>query len=160
MIKLGIIFDKIVTNQIVVSLILQLEQLSKINSELAIAIFAEEQFPLPMKINFPIYPLADAYFSDYIFIANNIGTANKLVYFPNTSSKFYFIHFPEWLYIKNKKFAELNTIYNSKKLELVVPSLDYQQIVQKTWNRTPLLIERFSLQKLLNLETNNDSGRN
>lgn len=152
MVRLGIIFDKIGVDQITVGMIKRLDSLKEGRPDLSICLFAEEQSWAPVPIKFPILPIAEAYFADYTMVANNVGTANKLLKFPNAAAKYFFVHNPDWLYVQNKRFSNLYNIYGNEKLKLVVPSVDYSNIIEKSWNRKPeFIIEGFNLQKFMEI---------
>lgn len=151
MIKLAALLNSTRLSQILLLVLTEFTQIKKNNPDISICLFVEQQEFSPVKIEFPIFHVSDCYFFDGIVIANSIGDANKLRFFPGPTQKYYYLHNLEHIYVQGKKYHELSSIYNDKNLKLIAPSKHYYNIFSKYWKKPDSIIENFHISELLNV---------
>jgi len=143
--KLGILIEKIQPNQVLFEILSELDYIRE-NTDYDLVFFTDEVSALPVKLNYPTFNVADAYFYDGTVIANDVASANKLRHFSNKRQYFY-IHNLEWLYIAERRFKQVYDIYNE--VDLIVPSESYNNLLSKYWVKPKHILPRFSIRNLL-----------
>lgn len=148
LIKLGILLDSTRLSQILISVLTELTILKK-NDNVAHYLFVEQQEATPVKIDFPIYHLSDAYFFPGTMIANSLAGANKLRHFAGPKQKYFYLWNLEWIYLKEKNYGEISNIFNDRRLKLIAPSKHYATLYKKYWREVDYTLENFHISELL-----------
>lgn len=80
--------------------------------------------------------MVEAYEYRNPLIATSLSTAQKLLNFPRSVKKVYYLWDLEWLRFKNESYNGFKNIYGSQELELVCRTQDHKVLVEKLWHRS------------------------
>lgn len=112
-----------------------------------IVFFYEDAMPQVVHPLGTCMQIVEAYEYKYPLIATNLSTAQKLINFPRSPKKIFYMWDMEWLRFKNDSYYGFKNIYGSKELELVCRTQEHADLVEKLWDRK---INRVSPKALLN----------
>lgn len=79
--------------------------------------------------------IVEAYEYKKPLIATSLSTAQKLLNFPRSIKKIYYLWDLEWMRFKNESYHGFKTIYGSEELELVSRTQDHRILTEKLWDR-------------------------
>ncbi len=99
-----------------------------------VLIFYELPAPSCVNLECGLMQTQEAWNFDGPLIAPNLNLASKLIGFPGTKQKFFYVWDLEWLRIPNKDFVTLSTIYRSPLLKLIARSSEHAKLINKAWN--------------------------
>lgn len=100
--------------------------------------------------------VVEAYNYDGPIIATCLNTAQLLINMPSPNPKFFFVNDLEWLYMKERNFHLLSSIYRHPSLTLLCRSKYHQSFIENCWNvPVKAIVDRyhFYTPKLLSLFT-------
>lgn len=85
-------------------------------------------------INVAIMHISEAWNYQGILVSTCLDTTEKLISFPGTKNKFFYVWDLEWLRLKQKHFRALQNIYGSNELFLIARSAEHSKLLSNCWN--------------------------
>jgi hypothetical protein len=118
-----------------------------------IQFFIENLGRVCMRTNSAVMSAAEAWGEYAPFVATSLSNAAKLMHFPLTQKKLFYIWDLEWLRGEPKmSYNTYSSIYLNPELELVCRSKDQADLVTNTFNREVThIVDDFDLDKLLEI---------
>lgn len=102
--------------------------------------------------NFATMQLSEAFSYDGTMIATTLNTAHKLIGFPASKNKLFYVWDLEWLRMPFKEYNALYSIYGNPELTLIARSQEHKRVLEMAWNRkVDLVIDNFDMEKLVQL---------
>lgn len=148
--KLGILINNLGPTQMAYRFISQTNALMHERFDIDIIAFYENITRHCMLPLFGCMQLNEAWGYNGPLIATDLTTARKLIKFPGTKNKYFYVWDLEWLRLRRKNFTELYNIYGSKKLKLLARSASHAQLIANCWNReVPTIVDDFNINKII-----------
>jgi hypothetical protein len=119
-----------------------------------IQVFVENLARACLRTNFAVMSAAEAWGEYNPCIATNISNAAKLMHYPLTSRKLFYIWDLEWLRgaVPKMNYSNYSIVYLSAELELVCRSQEHAALVENTFNReVKYIVPDFDINKLLEI---------
>lgn len=115
-------------------------------------VFYENMAQLPIAPNFAIMQIAEAWAQSEPVVATSLSTAAKLIDFPATHQKFFYVWDLEWLRGQRKVYNWYEPIYTNKKLSLIARSKEHADLIRNAYNRDVCgIVENFKIEDLINV---------
>lgn len=113
------------------------------------ACFFETSGILPYHHKFPIMHIAEAFEWPGTIVATSLSTLDKMLHFPYSKKKYFYVWDLEWIRLQNKYHKVLAGLYRNPNIELIARSQEHADIIDECWNKKPkLIMENFSWKKL------------
>lgn len=114
-----------------------------------IQVFTENLSRFCLKPHFGVMNVSEAWGQGGPFISTNISTTSKLVTYPLTSKKFFYIWDLEWLRPQYRIYDMYSPFYLDKGIELISRSKEHKDLIENAFNReVKHIVENFDLDKL------------
>lgn len=156
--KIGVLVNNVGATQLAFYLIKSGNKfVESINQDLTL--FFYEISPECIRPNFAVMNLAEAYNYDGILIATDANSASRIIEFPGTINKFFYVWDLEWIRMRNKEFENLSTIYNNHKLPLIARSQNHYDILKKIWKEPIGICEDANVEELFKITSEYINGR-
>lgn len=95
--------------------------------------------------------VSEAFAYDGILIATNLSTASKILNFPASPKKFFYVYDLEWTRLHQKDFRALYEIYGNPELTLLARSTEHAKVISDAWNRQATVINDFDFERIAEL---------
>ncbi len=109
------------------------------------------------KPEFPTMQLFEGWGYSGSIIATSLSTAAKLINFPATNKKYFYVYDHEWCFFEQKdlikkKFSVLQGVYAHPELKLIVRNENSRRLVENNWGaKTFKIVEDFGMADLLSI---------
>lgn len=143
--SLGIIIESINNNS---QDYLMIRCLNEIAKKYDCCVFTNEVKSFPIKPNFAILQLENAFNHKGILISTNILTTQILNNCMMTSNKYFYTQSLEWLNVSELKNASLHRIYCNDNINLIASSESYGKIITKLFKKPSHIIYLWDHEKI------------
>lgn len=147
MIKLGFLIDKPDRSQRFYQMAKEINKVTSIDND--IIVFYYEMGRILTTTKFAMMEMSKCLKYDGILISTCVQTTRALINNQNASQKYFYVQDLEWIN-NNLSFKENNEVYNSE-IELIAPSVDYANIIERVWKKPIAIIEGFNYEQLTNI---------
>lgn len=107
---------------------------------------------IPYAHNFPIMHIAEAFEWGGPIIATSLSTLDKMLTFPYSKEKYFYVWDLEWIRLQNKQYKPLCNLYRNPNVQLIARSEEHADIIDECWNVRPkLIMGDFSWKKLIEI---------
>ena len=152
MIKLGVLVKDLLLSQVNYQFITQANRFysPKHTGEIDIIAFYNSLSMHCAQLFFSCMNIKEAWSYDGTIIATSINTAKKLIAFPSSKKKIFYVYDLEWITDNNyQKFAD---IYQNKGLTLIARSESHAKILEQCWGtKITDVVEDFNIRKIMSL---------
>lgn len=150
--KLGFIVPHLGASQLSYSLLRNINQAVANDVSIDYNIFYEDMQKPCINPGFCVLQIHEAYEYKYPLIATSFNTANKLIRFPGTTKKFFYVWDLEWLRPKSIDYNQLAEVYQNSELQLICRSNSHKKAVEDAWN-VPVnhIVEQINLKKFMEI---------
>jgi hypothetical protein len=148
--KLGVCVSTLSASQLNYHLINALNRVAAGNTDV-IAFYENISKPC-VPVSFPLMSIYDGYNYDGVMVATNFNTAAKLIKFPCSRSKYFYVHDLEWIRHDRRHYGMLASVYCNPELRLLTRGAEYARILRSCWNREVHVIEEMNLDTLCELQ--------
>lgn len=104
--------------------------------------------------NFAHMQIAEAWSCSYPLIATNLSLANKLVNFPGTKEKYFYVWDLEWLRYPShaKNYHLFASVYRNPRLKLIARSQQHKEIIEDCWNTLTVgIVDDYSIDQFIEI---------
>jgi len=148
--KLGLMVNNLGPNQLAYSACRNFNTLQDTNVD-GVLFFVEKQRRC-MPTNFAVMQLFEAYEFTGSLIATDINTAGKLIRFPSTDKKFFYVWDLEWIRMGNQKsYEQLRSIYGNPELKLLARSALHAKAISDVWDKPCEVVEDCNVKELIRI---------
>jgi hypothetical protein len=154
--KLAIIVPNLGFSQLSFYVIKALNELLTHQYSISATVFVNEHRPSFAAHLFPIMHTGEAFEWSGTIIATTLSSAYKIIDFPGTKKKFFYVWDLEWLRLNIMDHKFLYHIYHNPRLKLIARSIEHANIIEEAWNVKPtIIIEDFEINSILNIMDEN-----
>jgi hypothetical protein len=121
--------------------------------------FFYEVSPECIRPNFASMNLSEAYSYNGILVATDANSASRILEFPGSTHKFFYVWDLEWAKIQNKQFEDLATVYHNDRLPLIARSKTHFDIIKKIWKEPIGIVEDVDIRQLHKITSEYINGR-
>lgn len=115
-------------------------------------VFYENLAQLSIAPNFAVMQMAEAWAQSQPIVATSLSTAAKLIDFPATRRKFFYVWDLEWLRGQRRIYNWYSPIYTNPELSLIARSEEHARIIRNCFNREVCgIVENFKLGDMINV---------
>lgn len=132
--QFGILVKNLYNSELNWRLVSQVNNLNK-SGMTDIIIFYEDALPQMIHPIGTVMQAVEAYEYRNPLIATNLSTAQKLVNFPRSCHKVFYLWDLEWIRFKNNSYYEFRNIYCNPELDLVCRTEEHKDLVERLWDR-------------------------
>lgn len=143
--NIGFLVDELKTDQFSFTLIQYCNSLCKQHSPI---IFCRTIPKLYVNPSFATMNILEAYNYNGLLIATSLSTLETMSKCIGTYKKYYYIWNPEWSN-PNCNFRYVYELLHSQKIEVIVRSKSYNNIVQNNFNLPSIISDNFDIGKIL-----------
>ena len=157
--KIGVLINNLGPSQLAYYLIKNGNKFVK-NGDKDLIAFFYEIVPECMRPNFSLMNLSEAYNYNGILVATDANSASRIIEFPGTTNRFFYVWDLEWVRFPNKQFEDLSIIYNNDKLPLIARSKTHYDLLKKIWKEPIGICENAKIEDLYKITSEYINGRN
>ena len=84
---------------------------------------------------FPMFQIAEAWAQPGITISTDLSTTRKLIEFPGTTKKFFYVWDVEWLRGKQRVFDIYKQIYGNPEVQIITRCENHAKLIENNFNR-------------------------
>lgn len=106
-----------------------------------------------LTMNFASMPIAEGWGFDGPVISTSLSTTRKMLGFPASPKKIFFVWDLEWLTMKDKTFRDLQEVYLNPELTLLSRCDDHAMVLWQMWGRKAMVIPDFDLPQIIEVAT-------
>lgn len=150
MYKFGFLVHDLSANEINYTLLQNINQRIHQNLDEDFITFYENAIPPCVPNIGCTMQMAEAYLFDGLSIATTLPLAYRLLSFPSCARAYYMFDL-EWMRFPTKNYHQLAEIYKNPLMNLIVPSEEYGEVVERVWQRKPYIIGDWDFDKLRDL---------
>lgn len=122
--------------------------------------FFYEIAPECMRPNFAIMNLSEAYNYNGILIATDVNSASRIIEFPGTVNRFFYVWDLEWVRFSKKQFEDMSVVYNNDRLPLIARSQTHYNLLKRIWKEPIGICEDANIEQLYKITSEYIDGRN
>jgi hypothetical protein len=150
--KFGILVKDLSASQLVYTLVRSVNELVQTHKDLDIIIFYENYVLPCMMPQVVTMQLFEAWGFNAPIIATDLSTVSKLINFPGSATKFFYVYDLEWIRYKNKSFHDFVNVYSHPYIDVIARSQSHAKIIEDCWNiKVQHIMDDFENNKLLEL---------
>lgn len=157
--KIGVVLNNMGACQLAYYLIKKGNQFVESGDKDLVAFFYEIA-PECMRPNFASMNLSEAYNYDGLLVATDANSASRIIEFPGTTNRFFYVWDLEWVRMQNKQFEDLSVIYNNDRLPLIARSKTHYDLIKKIWKEPIGICEDADIEQLYKITSEYSNGRN
>lgn len=157
--KIGVLINNLGPNQLAYYLIKHGNKFVESGYNDLVAFFYEIS-PECAGLKFSAMNLSEAYNYNGILVATDTNSASRILEFPGTTNKFFYVWDLEWTKVPEKQFENLSVVYNNDKLPLIVRSQVHYDILKKIWKEPIGICEDANAEQLYKITSEYIDGRN
>lgn len=143
--SLGIITESINNNS---QDYLMIKCLNEIAKNYDCCVFTNDIKSFPLKPNFAVLQLENAFNHKGVLVSTNILTTQILNNCMMASKKYFYSQSLEWFNVNELKNASLHRIYYNDNIDLIAPSESYGQIMTKLFKKPSHIIYLWDNEKI------------
>lgn len=148
--KIGILVNNLGLAQSNWYLIQNINRMLGERFDIDVMVFYEEPHRPCAPTNFALMQMVEAWGYDGSVVATTLSTAAKALSFPGTVKKWFYIWDLEWVHMRLKDYAMLQSIYANTSLQLLARSDEHARVIQDCWNRPVSgIVEDFNMKKMV-----------
>ena len=148
--KIGFFIKHLSNAQMSISLIDNVNKLNAQQSKYVPYVFYQEQLRMLVRpYNFFLTQQVESFNFDGPIITTCLDTAAFALQSPQATDIFLYMWNLEWLYEPNFTYSEMATIYNNKRIKLIVRNKNHYNIVKNLWQTPVAEIENFNYEQLI-----------
>jgi len=147
--KLGIAVNDLGASQLNFLLIQRANELVGSRRDLDIILFYENIVRPCLPMNFAVMQIAECWGFDGPVVATTFNTAEKLLRFPSSPRKLFYVWDLEWTRMRQKLFRSLLSVYGNPDLTLLARCQDHADAIRQCWNREALVVEDCDLDRII-----------
>jgi len=102
--------------------------------DIDIIVYYENLHRNPVTPRFAIMQIAEAWCQDGVMIATNITTASKLINFPGTNKKYFYVWDLEWTRGQYRDYDFFKSIYTNKRLKLIARCEHHKKAIENAFD--------------------------
>lgn len=153
--KLGITVSSLGPNQLAYHTIKNLNLHLDVRPDLDPIVFYENNIRPCLPMNFASMQIYEAWGYDGIVVATSLSNAHKLLEFPASTAKFFYVWDLEWLRLQFKQYRSLVQIYRNPDLKLIARSESHKDIIEDCWNTKVVgVVDNLDMGQLLGIIEN------
>lgn len=123
-----------------------------IENNMPVWLFYDELYPPCLNYLCPTSCLYEAWSFPGVFISTSFKVAEKSLKFPGPTKKYFYVYDLEWIYQTEKEFNKLKNVFNNPELELIAPSEEYKNVIERIWGtKETKVISNFNIESLIDL---------
>lgn len=126
------------------------EQLNKLDSSFNVVVFYTEPGIIPIQTKFSLMHVIHSLNFEGIMISTDLYTTQIMLNALRPTKRFFYVWDLEYMY-DGLSFAELQTLYNNDKVELISRNEYRDNIMQRTWKKSYTTMEDFNYERLQQL---------
>lgn len=159
--KIGILLNNLGPSQLAYYAVKNGNDFVNNNPHKDFIVFFYEISPECLRPNFAVMNLSEAYNYNGILVATDANSASRIIEFPGTVNRFFYVWDFEWLRLNNKNFEDLKTIYDNNKLPLIARSKTHFNLLKKIWKEPIGVVEDANISELYKITSEyiNDKNR-
>jgi hypothetical protein len=117
-----------------------------------VIVFYENPSAPCLTTGFAIMQTTEAWSFSGPLVASNLNLASKLIQFPGTKQKYFYVWDLEWVRMQTKNFSILSYIYRNPSLKLLARSREHARIIASCWNVPhPPIVENYNIDKIVEI---------
>lgn len=133
--QLGILLNNLGPNQLAYLAIRNNNLFTDIRPDLECILFYENFFkPCLPAINVASMHISEAWSYKGALLATSLSTAEKMLSFPGSRNKFFYVWDLEWLRYQQKHFRRFQNVYGNSQLKLIARSHEHSRLLRNCWN--------------------------
>ena len=148
--SIGIVCNNVGPNQLAYYMIKSGNEFVK-SGENDLVVFFYELMPECTRPNFGLMNLSEAYDYKGVLIATDVNSASRILEYPGTTDKFFYVWDLEWIRMQQKQYEVLDIVYNNPKMPLIARSKRHFNLLKNLWSKPIGITENCNVNELYNI---------
>lgn len=132
--KFGVLLNDLSASQLSYYFIRNTNRLLAERADIDVIAFVDHMVKPCLNPSFAVMHMAEAYAYDAVMVATNLGTAFKLLTFPCSIRKHFYVWDLEWCR-RPSMYDSFASIYRNPELSLWARGTSHSQLIENAWNR-------------------------
>jgi hypothetical protein len=146
-VNIGIVCNNVGPSQLAYYLIKTGNEFVKTGDD-DLVVFFYELMPECIKPNFALMNLSEAYDYNGVLVATDINSASRILEYPGTQEKFFYLWDLDWIKLPQKQYENLLQVYKNPRLPLIVRSKRHFELVKNLWQEPVGIVEDCNIGQL------------